>query len=96
MAKKAEKTSKTVASKAAKILNDPESTADEKSVAASALTQASDRNTSKKMQQLLVGVNFRADGETDETRIEAGLIEAGTLPPSFENLLREKKQLVEV
>lgn len=38
-----EKTSKRVASKAAKILRDPQSTKAEKSVAASALTQAADR-----------------------------------------------------
>ena len=40
---KNEKTSKSVASKAAKILRDPKSTKAEKSVAASALTQAPDR-----------------------------------------------------
>lgn len=40
---KNEKTSKTVASKAAKVLRDPKSTEDEKSVAASALTQAADK-----------------------------------------------------
>lgn len=38
-----EKTSKKVASQAAKILNDPKSTKAEKSVAASALTQAPDK-----------------------------------------------------
>ena len=40
---KNEKTSPKVASKAAKILSDPHSTAKEKSVAASALTQAKDK-----------------------------------------------------
>jgi hypothetical protein len=39
---KNERTSKAVASKAAKILRDPKSTKAEKSVAASALTQAPD------------------------------------------------------
>ena len=38
-----QKTSKKVASQAAKILNDPKSTKAEKSVAASALTQAPDK-----------------------------------------------------
>ena len=40
---KNEKTSKAVASKAAKILRDPKSTKTQKSVAASALTQAPDK-----------------------------------------------------
>lgn len=40
---KNEKTSKEVASKASKVLKDPKSTKDEKSVAASALTQAKDK-----------------------------------------------------
>lgn len=91
--KKAEETSKTVAEKAAKLLNDPESSADVKSVAASALTQTADRKV--KMQKLSVGVNFRVDGESEEIRIEAGLIEEGTLPPAFENLLREKRILAD-
>ena len=43
-----EKTSKTVASKAAKILSDPKSTKAEKSVAASALSQAPDKKPKKK------------------------------------------------
>jgi hypothetical protein len=46
MAKKHEYTSPKVASKASKILSDPKSTKREKSVAASALTQA--RNKPKK------------------------------------------------
>lgn len=44
---KNEKTSKGVASKAAKILSDPKSTKREKSVAASALTQAGDKKRKK-------------------------------------------------
>lgn len=44
---KNEKTSKTVASKAAKILSDPRSSKAAKSVAASALTQAADRKPGK-------------------------------------------------
>ena len=44
---KNEKTGKTVASKAAKILSDPKSTKSEKSVAASALTQAADKKRKK-------------------------------------------------
>ena len=44
---KNEKTGKTTASKAAKILSDPKSTAREKSVAASALTQAADKKRKK-------------------------------------------------
>ena len=43
-----EKTSKSVASKASKILSDPKSTKAEKSVAASALSQAPDKKTKKK------------------------------------------------
>jgi hypothetical protein len=43
-----EKTSKTVASKASKILSDPKSTKAQKSVAASALTQAPDKKKSKR------------------------------------------------
>lgn len=45
---KNEKTSKTVASKAAKILRDPNSTPDQKSAAASALTQVPDKKGGKK------------------------------------------------
>lgn len=44
---KNEKTSKSVASKAAKILRNPKSTKVQKSVAASALTQAPDRRKKK-------------------------------------------------
>jgi len=44
---KNEKTSKSVASKAAKILKDPKSTKVMKSVAASALTQAPDKKKKK-------------------------------------------------
>lgn len=43
MAKRNEQTSPKVASKAGKILSDPKSTKREKSVAASALTQAKDK-----------------------------------------------------
>lgn len=43
MSKNKEVTSKEVASKAAHVLKDPSATADEKSVAASALTQAADK-----------------------------------------------------
>ncbi|WBT39073.1 hypothetical protein [Hyphomicrobium sp. DMF-1] len=43
-----EKTSKSVATKASKILSDPKSTKSEKSVAASALSQAPDRGGKKK------------------------------------------------
>jgi len=43
-----EKTSKKVASKASKILKDPNSSKDRKSVAASALTQAADKQIKKK------------------------------------------------
>ena len=42
-----EKTSKNVASKAAKILKDPKSSKDQKSVAASALTQTADKKKKK-------------------------------------------------
>ncbi len=45
---KNEKTSKSVASKAAKILSNPKSSKQAKSVAASALTQAPDRKGTKK------------------------------------------------
>jgi hypothetical protein len=45
---KNEKTSKSVASKASKILKNPKSSDDMKSVAASALTQAPDRKKSTK------------------------------------------------
>lgn len=44
---KNEKTSKEVASKASKILSNPKSTKAEKSVAASALTQAPDKKKKK-------------------------------------------------
>lgn len=44
---KNEKTSKEVASKASKILKDPKSTKAEKSVGASALTQAKDKKKKK-------------------------------------------------
>jgi hypothetical protein len=44
---KSEKTSKSVASKAAKILSDPKSTKAMKSVAASALTQAPNKGKKK-------------------------------------------------
>lgn len=42
-----EKTSKKVATKASKILRDPKSTKDQKSVAASALTQTADKKKKK-------------------------------------------------
>ena len=42
-----EKTSKSVASKASKILKDPKSSNDQKSVAASALTQTADKKKKK-------------------------------------------------
>jgi hypothetical protein len=45
---KNEKTSKAVATKAAKILRNPKSTPAQKSVAASALTQTADRKKSRK------------------------------------------------
>jgi hypothetical protein len=45
---KNEKTSPAVASKASKVLSNPKSTAAQKSIAASALTQARDRQTTKK------------------------------------------------
>jgi len=48
MTKNKEQTSKTVASKASKILSNPKSTKDAKSVAASALTQSPDKKKSKK------------------------------------------------
>lgn len=51
---------------------------------------------SKKMLKLLIGVNYKIASDQDEQRVEAGLIEEGTLPPAFENLLKEKKQLIEV
>ena len=44
--------------------------------------------------QLFVGVNFTAQGDTEETRIEAGLIDLGVLPPRFENELIERKLAV--
>ncbi len=44
---KNEKTSKSVASKASKLLSNPKSSKDVKSVAASALTQAADRKKKK-------------------------------------------------
>jgi hypothetical protein len=44
---KNEKTSKSVASKAAKVLSNPKSTKAEKSVAASALSQAPDKKKKK-------------------------------------------------
>jgi len=97
MAKKSEKTSKKVASQAAKLLQDPESSPEVKSVAASALTQVSDETAQTALKlQLLVGVNFRADGDEEETRIEAGTIDAGILPPAFEQVLREKGNLIDL
>ena len=48
MAKRNEQTSKQVASKAGKILQNPKSTKKQKSVAASALTQAPNRKRKKK------------------------------------------------
>jgi hypothetical protein len=48
MAKRHEHTSPRVASRASKILSDPKSTKREKSVAASALTQARDRPKKKR------------------------------------------------
>jgi len=49
---KNEKTSKTVASKASKILSNPKSTKAEKSVAASALTQAANKKEEWKMKSI--------------------------------------------
>lgn len=46
-------------------------------------------------QDLTVGVNF-LDENKNEVRLEAGLIEAGTLPPSFEKMLRERNLLFDV
>lgn len=46
--------------------------------------------------RLVVGVNFISEGDDEETRLEAGLIESGTLPPAFEQTLRERRILVEV
>ena len=53
------------------MLQNPDTPEDVKSVAASALTQGADETfqTAPKL-NLLVGVNFRADGDTEETRIE--------------------------
>ncbi|WP_454685201.1 hypothetical protein [Ancylobacter moscoviensis] len=48
MAKKPEHTSKTVASKASKLLSNPKTSASVKSVAASALTQAANKKSGKK------------------------------------------------
>jgi len=45
---KNEKTSKSVASKAAKVLKDPKASKREKSLAGSVLTQAPDRKTKRK------------------------------------------------
>lgn len=91
MAKKtSEKTSKKVASQAAKLLQNPDTPADVKSVAASALTQAEDKPDRREKLQLFVGVNFRADGDEEETRVEPGIIDLGVLPAAFENLLIEK------
>ena len=47
-------------------------------------------------QNLLIGVNFIAQGDTEETRLDPGTIEAGTLPPAFEQNLRERKLLIDV
>lgn len=85
---KNEQTSKSVASKAAKILRDKNASADEKSVAASVLTQTPDKK--REILQLYVGVNFTALGESEETRIEPGLIDLGVLPTAFENELIEQ------
>src|SRR5688500_6448310 len=90
MAKKTEKTSKKVASTAAKLLQNPDTPAEVKSVAASALTQAENKKEPSQKLQLFVGVNFRADGDEEETRVEPGLIDLGVLPAAFENLLIEK------
>ena len=46
-----EKTSKDVASKAARILRDPKASKDQKSVAASALTQAPDKQKPKRAEE---------------------------------------------
>lgn len=40
--------------------------------------------------QLFVGVNFVADGDTEETRIESGLINLGILPAAFQDELIQK------
>ena len=42
--------------------------------------------------QLFVGVNFLGEGAKEETRVEAGIIDLGVLPPRFENELVERKQ----
>ncbi|HEX8289818.1 MAG TPA: hypothetical protein VF556_17685 [Pyrinomonadaceae bacterium] len=47
-------------------------------------------------QRLTVGVNFTALGDDEETRVEAGVIEKGTLPPALEQTLRERKQLFDL
>lgn len=90
---KNEKTSKSVASKAAKILRDRNASADAKSVAASVLTQTPDRETKREQLQLFVGVNYRdaVPGAAEEKRIEAGFVPLGVLPPAFENELIERK-----
>lgn len=90
MAKKQEKTSKKVASEAAKLLQNPDTPAEVKSVAASALTQVENKSERSEKLQLFVGVNFIADGDEEETRIEPGVIDLGILPTAFENLLIER------
>ena len=47
------------------------------------------KNQSREQLQLFVGVNFTALGDTEETRIEPGLIDLGVLPTAFENELIE-------
>ena len=77
---KNEKTSKSVASKAAKILRDPKSTKAEKSVAASALTQAPDRKKKRQLKSPSVCKNRRGFSVLNMKHTENG---------SFN---REKKQ----
>lgn len=54
-----------------------------------------EQKPAKKMLKLLIGVNYKTASDGEEKRFEAGLIEEGVLPPAFENLLREKKKLVD-
>jgi hypothetical protein len=42
--------------------------------------------------QLFIGVNFLAEGASEETRVEAGFVDLGVLPPRFEAELIERKQ----
>ena len=49
-------------------------------------------NSPREVLQLFVGVDFAPEGKTDETRIEAGIIELGVLPIAFQTMLIEKKK----